>query len=237
MIVMGIFANEVVAMDTRTKALILTPGIIAGGAQYITDTYLNTPTPDVSEKILRAGVVGVGTSGVGLMINKRLERRKKQLVLNVDKTKEGQTKMATTKYFDNTGLQEFVKRAAAVMGDEAYVVPTKYAYDAYQVYNELPEEGREGLTVSLYNQVKPGMDKVAMKLVAANVYVDGGSEKLASTLKTVGKKVGKAALTGLSVYDTASTVKGVVDSTRDTLNRAENADNKQRNSYSTGFAR
>ena len=224
-------------MDNETKALILAPGIIAGGAQYIADTYLDDPVPSASEKLLRAGVMGTGVSGVGLLINKHMERRKKQLGIDAEYRKEGQTKMATTKYFDNTGLQEFVKRAAAVMGDEAYVVPTKYAYDAYQVYNELPEEGREGLTVSLYNQVKPGMDKVAMKLVAANVYVDGGSEKLASTLKTVGKKVGKAALTGLSVYDTASTVKGVVDSTRDTLNRAENADNKQRNSYSTGFAR
>lgn len=223
-------------MDTRTRALVFAPGLIAGGAQYIADTYLSTPTPSVSERILRAGIIGAGTSGTGLMINKRLEHRKKQLEINVNQAKEGQTKMATTKYFDNTGLQEFVKRAAAVMGDEAYIVPTKYAYDAYQVYNELPEDGREGLTVSLYNQVKPGMDKVAMKLVAANVYMDGDSEKLASNLKVVGKKIGKTALTGLSVYDTVSTVKGIANSAQGSLNKAEDADNKQRNSYSTGFA-
>lgn len=225
-------------MDNETKALILAPGILAGGTQYIADTYLNDSVPSASERLLRASVMGTGVSGVGLLINKHMERRKKQLGIDTEHRKEGQTKMATNKYFDNTGLQGFIKRAATVMGDEAYVVPTKYAYNAYQVYNELPEEGREGLTVSLYNQVKPGMDKVAMKLVAANVYIDGDSEKLASTLnkiKTVGKKVGKTALTGLGVYDTVSTVKGFVDSSKDTLNRANTANNKEKDSNPTGF--
>lgn len=168
-------------------------GSAAGGARYGLDK--NKKAISAGLRMARAGVTGAGIAGLGVLLNNKVFHRAKVL------TEKGQvTKMSSNNYFDNTGLQEFLKVASITMGDEAYTVPTKYAYNAYLVYNSLPEENVEDVTVSLYNKVCPGMDKVAMKLVAANVYADTHPEKVASLLGMAGK----TAIHGMSAMNVKS---------------------------------
>lgn len=161
-------------------------GIGAGIAQYKIDKHFSKPPMNRLQRITRAGVIGSGLAGLGLLINRRFYNRAKQHERDLIEEKGQIKKMANNEYFDNTGLQEFVKIAASTMGSEAYTVPTKYAYNAYLLYNELPDENREAITIGLYNAVQPGRDKVAMKLVAANVYAEGNPEKIAGALSAVG---------------------------------------------------
>lgn len=161
-------------------------GIGAGIAQYKIDKHFSKLPLNRLQRITRAGVIGSGLAGLGLLVNRRFYNRAKQHERELIEEKGQIKKMANNEYFDKTGLQEFVKIAAATMGSEAYTVPTKYAYNAYLLYNELPDENREAITIGLYNAVQPGMDKVAMKLVAANVYAEGNPEKIAGVSSAVG---------------------------------------------------
>lgn len=161
-------------------------GIGAGIAQYKIDKHFSKLPLNRLQRITRAGVIGSGLAGLGLLVNRRFYNRAKQHERDLIEEKGKIKKMANNEYFDNTGLQEFVKIAAATMGSEAYTVPTKYAYNAYLLYNELPDENREAITIGLYNAVQPGMDKVAMKLVAANVYAEENHEKIAGALSAAG---------------------------------------------------
>lgn len=157
-------------------------GTLAATALHLHDKRLPLST---QQKLLRKGILGAGVAGLGFKITNAFQRNK----LKQERQAE---KLASNFYYDNTGVKDFVKTAASIMGDEAYVVPTKYAYNAYLLYNSLPDENREETTVALYNSVTPGMDKVAMKLVAANVLKENHLEKTAgilSSVSTLGKNL------------------------------------------------
>lgn len=191
----------------KNQAISAGTGLVAAIAQHNIDKHISNVPMGKLKRLTRTGVVGAGVTGLGLLINQKFYNRAKKHERELIEQKGQMKKMSSNMYFDNTGMQEFIKTAAITMGDEAYTVPTKYAYNAYLVYNDLPEENKEAVTVALYNEVRPGMDKVAMKLVAANVYAEKNPEKIASLVDLAGK----AAMHGMSALSVKSEAKSKLE--------------------------
>lgn len=162
-------------LDKKNKQILQNAGIAASVGTLTVEglghSYFNNKTT-LSKALTRSGLAGLGTIGALQGIRYALRNSAKSTYSKLQKQKDEAImtkKVASNNYYDYTGLQDFVKTAAETMGDEAYLVPTKLAYDAFTLYNSLPKENKASTTLGLYDQVKPGMDKIAMKLVAANV--------------------------------------------------------------------
>lgn len=66
----------------------------------------------------------------------------------------------------------FIKTAASTIGPSVMSVPAKMAADAYELYTNIPEEDQVKIAYSMYKQVRPGFNKVAMEMVATNILAD-----------------------------------------------------------------
>lgn len=71
-----------------------------------------------------------------------------------------------------TNFIDFIKTAASTVGPSVMCVPAKMASDAFELYCTLPEEDKVKLAYNMYRQVKPGFNKIAMEMVAANILAD-----------------------------------------------------------------
>jgi hypothetical protein len=153
------------------------------------DNHFNKELPRL-KRFGRAGAVGLGTYGVLSMINNKLNRAYRTKL--EERERSQMTKSASTNWFHGTELMDFVKTAADSMGPVVYSIPTKIAHDALTLYSMLPKENKASTAYELYKVAAPGFNKIAMKMVAANVVADAKKEKLAGVLSTAGSVAGKA---------------------------------------------
>lgn len=108
-------------------------------------------------------------------------------------------------YFNGTDLNNFVKVASTYIGDEAYMVPTKLAHDAMNLYNEWQDKPEYILDLANnLHAIDPGMDKVAAKMVLANAYAKlktaGVTDKAIDAAVGKGVGVGPIRVTGMDMY-------------------------------------
>lgn len=198
--------------ETRKKHTRYITGIAAtSGLASLHKRFNNGISRITGKNLTRAGLIGFGAYGAAKTIdnilyhaaehqNQKLLQEKKELNSMIDLNK-------VACYYDNTGLKEFVKVAADQIGVDAYLVPNSLAYDAYTLYNMLPENGAASIVDSMYENVNAGMDKIAMKMVAANVVHRSKTAGVLPAIKSVGSLAGKAvgpALTAGSVVATAN---------------------------------
>lgn len=71
-----------------------------------------------------------------------------------------------------TNFSGFIKTAAYTIGSSVMCVPAKMAADAYELYKEIPSEDGVKVAYSMYKEVRPGFDKIAMEMIAANILAD-----------------------------------------------------------------
>lgn len=162
-------------LDEKNRKVMITSSAAAGlgtlALEGMGHRYFNNPTT-ISKALARAGLASAGTFGALQGFRYGLRRASKQSYEKLQKQKEDYIMAKTSSYFDSVGVNEFVKTASKTMGDEAYLVPKKLAHEAYDLYNNLPAENRVSTILAMYDAVEPGMQKVAVKLVAANVYAE-----------------------------------------------------------------
>lgn len=171
--------------------------------------YFNNKTT-LPKALTRAGLASAATLGALMPIEFRLHRaakatKDKMRVKEASEIME-QRKTLTTMYAA-TDFKDFVKTAASVMGPSAFVVDKDIAYNAFELYSLLPEKTAAEIVSQLYEHVRPGMNKVAMEMVAANILANEKHASVISGVKTVGKNLGSFAgkafeptLTGAGIY-------------------------------------
>lgn len=197
--------------ETTTSRTYYSP-IIGGGVTagvLASNLYKGTPT---RAALAKAGIYGLMTTGLAYPIEYRLRRARASAPIIV---KEASS--MHNNFFNKTDLDEFVKIAANRMGNIAYQVPTNMAYDAMHLYESLPEKTAATIVSKLYDSVEPGMNKVAMEMVAANILEREKTAAITQAVRTTykgikslaGKHGGKAmtagevGLTGYGVKATA----------------------------------
>lgn len=188
------------------------------GIEGLGHYYFNNKTT-VPKALLRAGLANMATVGVLTPIERRLYRSANS---HVDKIKVKEASIMyprqTPRKYGCTAFKDFVKTASDIMGPSAQLVPQNIAYNAFEFYADLPEKIASILVLGLYDQMMPGMNKVAMEMVAANIIAREKQASLATGAKTLGKGLagaaGKAfepALTAGSIY---SNTKSRIDNDR-----------------------
>lgn len=197
-------------LDEKNKKVMFTSGAVAGlgtlALEGIGHRYFKNPTT-VSKSLARAGLAAAGTVGTLQGFRYGLRRASKQSYEKLQKQKEDYIMAKTSSYFDSVGLNDFVKTASETMGNEAYLVPKKLAHEAYDLYNSLPADSRISTVLAMYDAVEPGMQKVAMKLVAANVYAEKRASIGSLTMSAAKKAIGPTATTAFVGSDIASKTK------------------------------
>lgn len=196
----------------RNAGLASAGGVLASEA--VGHRYFKNNT-SISQALLRAGIAGVATTGALIPIEKRLYRS-----ANTTAAKMRVKEASSTVLFDQnkqekyagTDFKEFVKTAASVMGPSADLVDKVAAYDAFKLYCTLPEKTAAAVVVGLYDQMLPGMNKVAMEMVAANVLAREKQASLMAGAKMLGRGAGKA-------VEPALTASGIYSGTKDRIDK------------------
>ena len=177
------------------------------GAEGLGHYYFKNKTT-IPKALLRAGLANIATVGVLTPIERRLYRAANSHAEKL-KVKEASIMYPrqTPRKYGNTLFKDFVKTAAEIMGPSAHLVPQDLAYTAFELYHDMPEKIAAALTLGLHDRMMPGMNKVAMEMVAANIIAREKQASLATGAKTLGKGLagaaGKAlepALTAGSIY-------------------------------------
>lgn len=211
--------------ETHDKHLSLIPAVSAGaglgvlGSELLGHAYFGNKT-NLSHLTMRPLVAGLATAGMLYPIERRLHRsaaRTQEKIVN----KEAHV---MNNWYNSTDYNEFKKIASRELGDVVNVIPEDLQYDAFKLYSNLPEENREATVSALYEAVTPGMNKVAMEMVAANVLNDTKTASIVAGAKAVGSRVGGFAG---KAFEPAMTSAGIYSSTKDRLE-------KDRNHYQQG---
>lgn len=128
---------------------------------------------------------------------------------------------------EHSSFVEFIKTASCTVGAEVNNMPAKLACDAYTLYKNLADNpDKVKIARSLYANIVPGYDKIAMEMVAVNILADIDKEKTAGVMSTAG--------TALNGYMNYTQAKGVYDTTKSNIQRMKDNTNSD-NLYSMGF--